>query len=155
MKISVQPESPFSTDAAELLAELSAELEALTGSNGMGSFDPADAVGARAVFAVARDGHGRAVGCGALRPFDETTAEVKRVYARKKGAGVGSAVLAFLEVKAAELGYARLVLETRRLNEKAVAFYLAKGYAVIENFGKYKGREEAICLEKRLANAPV
>jgi ribosomal protein S18 acetylase RimI-like enzyme len=42
------------------------------------------------------------------------------------------------------------VLETRKVNKKAVAFYLAKGYKVIENFGKYRGREEAVCFEKRI-----
>lgn len=146
--MTVQPESPFSTDASALMAALSAELEAITGSGGAASFDAADAEGARAVFAVVRDEAGRAVGCGALRPVDDITAEVKRVFARVKGAGIGSRVLAYLEGKAREMGYTRLVLETRKINIRAVTFYQAKGYVVTENFGKYRGREEAVCMEK-------
>jgi GNAT superfamily N-acetyltransferase len=150
MKIVIQAESPFSADAFALMAELSAELEALTGSGGALSFDAAHADCPRGVFAVARDEQGRAVGCGALRRLDDDTAEIKRVYARQKGAGVGSAVLEYLENQARQFGYSRLVLETRKVNKKAVAFYLAKGYKVIENFGKYRGREEAVCFEKRI-----
>ena len=34
--------------------------------------------------------------------------------------------------------------------EEAVRFYLTHGYRVCENYGKYKGREEAICFEKEV-----
>lgn len=146
----VLQESPATPDAALLLGELSASLAAITGCGGEASFDSSDMGDPRAVFAVARTADGEAVGCGAFRPTDEKTAEIKRVFAREKGAGTGSAVLAFLEKRARELGYTRLVLETRKVNKRAVAFYLAKGYKVIENYGKYKGRDEAICFEKNI-----
>jgi hypothetical protein len=42
------------------------------------------------------------------------------------------------------------VLETRRVNVGAVAFYKKLGYAECENFGKYKGRNEAKCLTQYL-----
>jgi ribosomal protein S18 acetylase RimI-like enzyme len=148
--ITICEEDPRSVDAVLLLDELSDELEALAGSSGRASFNVAEMDGPRAVFAVARNELGYAVGCGAIRPMGETTAEIKRVYAREKGSGIGSAVLAFLEKRAGELRYATLRLETRKLNTGAIAFYLAKGYREIENFGKYKGREEAICFEKEL-----
>jgi ribosomal protein S18 acetylase RimI-like enzyme len=65
--------------------------------------------------------------------------------------GVGSAILAFLELEALKLGFAALRLEARVVNEKAVTFYERRGYSRIPNFGKYVGKEEAICFEKRLA----
>lgn len=148
--ITVRGEDPRTEDAARLLGGLSAELASITGSTGEASFDLSDMEEPGAVFAVARDSHGSAVGCGALRPLGGGAAEVKRVYACKKGNGVGSAVLSFLEQRAKELGYATLRLETRKVNERAVSFYLSKGYTVIENFGKYRGREEAICFEKKI-----
>jgi ribosomal protein S18 acetylase RimI-like enzyme len=78
-------------------------------------------------------------------------AEVKRMFARPGQAGVGSAVLAYLEGEAAALGYRALWLETRLVNTRAVRFYEARGYARIPNYGRYAGRPEAACFEKRLA----
>jgi ribosomal protein S18 acetylase RimI-like enzyme len=148
--ISIQEEDSASPDAASLLDELSAELEALTGSTGIGSFSFSDLDRPRAVFAIARDESGNAVGCGAIRPMDESTAEVKRIYAREKGRGIGSLIMAFLERRAEELGYTALKLETRMLNTRAVIFYLSKGYTKIPNFGRYAGREDAVCFGKRM-----
>lgn len=155
-RILVCREDPWSPDALQLLDELSESLEAITGSTGRASFSPEDIDDPRAVFAVARDGSGTALGCGAIRPLDERTAEVKRMYARVKGRSVGSLLLAFLEDRARELGFAALRLETRKVNETAVAFYLARGYRVIENYGRYAGRDEAVCFEKvLLAKSPL
>ncbi|TCV91356.1 acetyltransferase (GNAT) family protein [Biostraticola tofi] len=64
--------------------------------------------------------------------------------------GIGAALLRFLENQAVELGYRQLWLETRRINQRAVAFYMKQGYEVIANYGPYIGREEAICLSKVL-----
>ena len=54
------------------------------GSSGRSSFNPRDICGERAVFVIARNQDGEAVGCGAIRPMDENTAEVKRMYAKEK-----------------------------------------------------------------------
>lgn len=149
-QITVSGESPESKDAVALLEELSAFLESLTGDSGKNSFDISDLKNARSVFAVARNQNGEAVGCGAVRPYDEETAELKRVYARAKSSGVGSSVIAFLESQAHALGYMALRLETRLVNQKAVAFYKRHGYICIPNYGKYVGNDSAICFEKRL-----
>lgn len=148
--ISIRQEDPSSPDAVRLMDALSAALEAITGSSGRASFDASELNDSRAVFAVARNEAGEAVGCGAIRPMDDDTAEVKRMYAGDSARGIGSAVLAFLEQRAGELGYRALRLETRKVNERAVGFYLARGYKVIENYGKYRGREEAVCFEKEI-----
>ena len=150
MAITISREDHRSPVAAALLEELSETLAAITGDSGRSSFSPADLDHPRAVFAVARGETGAALGCGAIRPYDETTAEVKRMYARQAGGGVGTLLLAYLEEQARALGYAALVLETRKANQGAVRFYLARGYQVTPNFGKYAGREEAICFKKML-----
>jgi GNAT superfamily N-acetyltransferase len=146
----VETADPASPDAARLMAELSAVLAAITGDSGQSSFDPDDVRGPLARFAVARGADGAAAGCGALRPLEEDVAEIKRMYARPGHAGCGSAVLAFLESEAAALGYGALRLSTRRVNARAVAFYAARGYALIPNFGRYAAKPESVCFEKRL-----
>jgi hypothetical protein len=35
--------------------------------------------------------------------------------------------------------------------DSTVTFYERRGYSRIPNFGKYVGKEEAVCFEKRLA----
>ncbi|WGG51887.1 GNAT family N-acetyltransferase [Rugamonas sp. DEMB1] len=148
----VAQEDPDTADARALLEELSAVLAGITGSSGRASFDVRDARGAAARFVVARDGAGAALGCGALRPLagQDGVAELKRMYARPGRAGVGSAILAALEAEAAALGYRALWLETRLVNAGAVAFYQARGYRRIANYGNYAGNALAACFEKVL-----
>lgn len=137
-------------EAISLINDLSDTLEAITGSSGRSSFEPSDVCGHRATFVLAYNENGEAVGCGAIRPIDENTAEVKRMFAKEKGRGIGTKVLSFLEAKAQELGYATLRLETRFVNQRAVEFYENKGYRRISNYGKYVSRPEAVCFEKNL-----
>lgn len=146
-------ESIATPDATQLLEELSSALESITGNSGIASFDINEMNNPRACFAVARNADGVAIGCGAIHPLDERTAEVKRVFARQPHSGVGGQIVAFLERKATELGFDVIVLETRVINAKAVSFYLRNGYRIIPNYGKYAGRDEAVCFEKRLEGA--
>jgi GNAT superfamily N-acetyltransferase len=131
------------------MAELSAALTEIIGASGAASFDAADVRGPRAVFLVARDHTGQPIGCGALRPLSAEVGEVKRMYARSQAHGVGTAILAALERYATEQGYAALWLETRRVNTRAVQFYLRRGYQPIPNYGRYQCNAAAICLGKR------
>lgn len=144
---------PDSADACLLVEELSAALAAITGDSGASSFSVADVRVERSVFAVAHDGAGRLLGCAALRPLEGDTegiGEVKRMYARPGTRGVGAALLAFVESQAAVFGYTALWLETRKVNLRAVTFYQRHGYAQVDNYGKYVGRDDAICLGKTL-----
>ena len=54
------------------------------------------------------------VGCGAMKEYDNSTMEIKRMYVpiEMRGKGVAVAVLSDLESWARELGYQRCVLET-------------------------------------------
>jgi GNAT superfamily N-acetyltransferase len=97
MNVIVTAEPFDSRDAQRLIAALDAGLAELYppeqrfGPN----FKPEQIEGGRGTFLVAWDGD-RAVGCGAIRVLDPTTAEVKRMYVEPnhRGMGVGWAVLA-------------------------------------------------------------
>lgn len=144
---------PTSPESRQLLEALSQTLQRITGSSGTASFDVRDVQGERACFAVARLDSGEAVGCGALRPLAPDIAELKRMFAAPGSQGVGHALLSFLEQEARAFGYEQIWLETRRVNERALRFYDRHGYAVIDNYGRYVGRPEAVCLGKRLTGA--
>ncbi|HJW55362.1 MAG TPA: GNAT family N-acetyltransferase [Burkholderiaceae bacterium] len=135
-----------------MIEELSATLASITGDDGKSSFDPNDVKVPNALFVVARDGKGQAVGCGAFRPIHDGVAEVKRMFSRQTSSGVGSVILAYLEGEAAKMGYRALWLETRLVNERAVRFYESRGYKRIPNFGKYFGNAAAVCFEKKLTH---
>jgi len=141
------PRDPAHPDAAALLSELSDALAQITGSDGRASFHPEDVRGSGAIFLVGyRDAV--PVACGGFRALAPDVAEVKRVYTRERG--TGQALLQALEDLAIGKGYARLVCETRRVNRRAVAFYLRAGWHETAPYGAYIGRPEAICFEKQL-----
>jgi GNAT superfamily N-acetyltransferase len=76
------------------------------------------------------------VGVGTLKPVDETTAEIKRMYVRPaaQGRGVGRAILARLLKAARAEGYATVRLETLRFMTIARGMYRAFGFVEVEAF---------------------
>lgn len=72
------------------------------------------------------------------------------MFAKTKAKGVGTEILYYLETQAQKLGYDTIWIETRLINETAVAFYEKRGYYCIPNYGKYVNRPESVCFEKRL-----
>ncbi|HET6505042.1 MAG TPA: GNAT family N-acetyltransferase [Amycolatopsis sp.] len=105
-----------------------------------------------AVFVVARDRRGRAVGCGALRLLDAAAAEIKRMYVvpEARGGGVATAVLRELETHARRRGLTTLKLETGPAQPDAIRFYEREGYRPIENFGPYRGQPLSRCYAREL-----
>lgn len=149
--IIISAESPFSPEAISLMNELSECLQDITGDSGRNSFDANDICNDKAIFVIARNQSGKAIGCGAFRPMNETSAEVKRMYAKENGMGVGNRILSYLELQAHNMGYKSLRLETRTVNVKAVSFYKRNGCSQIPNYGKYTERMNSICFEKDLS----
>jgi putative acetyltransferase len=94
----------------------------------------------------------KAAGCGAFKPFDDKTAEIKRMYTipLMRGKGIASSILDSLEKWAMELGFERTVLETGIRQPEAIALYRRKGYVPISNYGQYEGLEDSLCFEKQL-----
>ena len=92
-------------------------------------------LGSRGRLLVARLGDDP-VGVGTLKPVDETTAEIKRMYVRPaaQGLGVGRAILARLVQDARTEGYATVRLETLRFMTAAQAMYRAFGFVDVARF---------------------
>jgi GNAT superfamily N-acetyltransferase len=95
--------------------EFRAELPRLTGPGGR--------------LLLARAGED-AVGVGALKPVDGTTAEIKRMYVRPqaRGRGVGRALLQRLVDDARSEGYRTARLESLRFMTEAHAMYRSFGF---------------------------
>lgn len=93
-----------------------------------------------------------AVGCGAIKKFDKTSVEVKRMFVSpdKRGLGIAQKILTELEIWAKELGSQKCVLETGKRQVEAVKFYKKCNYKVIENYGQYTNMENSICFSKTL-----
>ena len=153
MQITVAAEPFDSDDARRLVAALDAHLAGLYppeqrfGSN----LRPEHVGPGRGTFVIAR-ADGVAVGCGALRKLDETTAEVKRMYVEPavRGRGVGKAILDNLESAALAVGARRVVLETGTFQTEAIGLYRRAGFDPIDCFGEYSTSPTSLCFEKHL-----
>lgn len=100
---------------------------------------------------VAFDGE-LSVGCGAIRAYDETCMEVKRMWVEPshRGKGIASLMLKELEAWTRELGFPKCILETGNKQLEAIELYKKNNYTIIENYGPYKGVVNSICFEKSL-----
>ena len=61
-----------------------------------------------------------AIGCGAFKPYDAKTVEIKRMFvlAAHRGKGVAEQIFSHLENWSGELNYTRCILETGKNNQK-------------------------------------
>jgi len=148
--ITVEKSDPFSSESHRLIEMLSAELAAITGDSGKSNFTVEAMNDDKALWVLAKNTHGEAIGWGAIRPITQNIAELKRMFSDRSVPGVGGALLTFLETSAKDMGYRELRLETRHINHRAVNFYEKNGYIRIENYGPYVGRTEAVCFSKAL-----
>lgn len=103
-------------------------------------------------FVIAR-ADGRAVGCGALRTLDKTTAEVKRMFVEPelRGRGIAKQVLDHLEDIARQLDVQRVVLETGIYQAEAIALYRRAGFRPVRCWGEYAESLTSVCFEKRIS----
>ena len=94
------------------------------------------------------------VGCGALRPFDDQTAEIKRMFVHPlfRGQGIAQKILAELEKWAWENLIRKCILETGFNQPEAIALYQKSGYQRIANYGPYGGIANSLCMEKVLTS---
>ena len=136
--------------AAELEAELLGHYEGVPGSGGLPApeiFEPPGGA-----FLVGRE-HREPVACGGLARYDETTAELRRMYVvpAARGQGLSRRLLTALEAEARRLGYEALRLETGNRQTEAIGLYESAGYAPIARYGPFVDDERSVCFEKRLA----
>ena len=144
--LTISPEPLDSADARQLISELDAHLNSLyPPEDNFTELPTADA------FLIARIDE-VAVGCGAVRFLDDTTAEVKRMYVARsaRGRGVGRELMTALEAFAVERGAQRLVLETGPKQHEAIALYERFGFTVTPCWGEYAHGNNSVCYEKPL-----
>jgi GNAT superfamily N-acetyltransferase len=141
--------------AAGLIDRLDADIRSRYPGEPVNGIDPQQFRAAGGYFAGARlDGSDPSalVGCGAFRPFDGATVEIKRMFVHPahRGRGVARAILAALEAEARRRGFTRAILETGNRQTEAIALYQACGYDRIEPFGQYVGDPKSLCFGKGL-----
>jgi GNAT superfamily N-acetyltransferase len=151
--VTVEIESVRSPDAKILIEQLSNELAPRypDSRKGGAGFRPADMDIPGACFVVAR-ADGVAVGCGAIRPFDEEpgVAEVKRMFVQPahRGRGLSRRILAKLEEAAKGFGYRTLVLETGDKQMEAIGLYEKSGFKRCDCWGEYIHSGWSLCYRK-------
>jgi len=82
---------------------------------------------------------GASAGCIALRPFDDESAEVKRLYVRDafRRAGVGRALVSESIARARAAGFARLRLDTHSTMTPAQNLYRSFGFIEIPAYWEH------------------
>lgn len=92
------------------------------------------------------------VGCGAFKLYENKTVEIKRMFVlpEQRGKGIAYQILSKLEKWAKEMDYNNCVLETGNKQVEAIGLYQKAGYAVIANYGQYKGVENSVCMQKSI-----
>jgi SsuE family FMN reductase len=129
--VRARPDDP---EAAPLLADLVVEYSTRYGRTNentqLTEVPPSDFHAEHGgAFVLLRYG-GRTVAGGAIRRYDDRTAEVKRMWTshEHRRQGLGRRVMAELETAALDLGYQRLYLTTGPRQPEALALYLAAGF---------------------------
>jgi len=147
MNVTLEPADQ--PDVLALIDELDAYQKPLYPPESHHGIDVAALSRPNVLFAVARDGDGRAVACGAL-VVGAAYAELKRMYTApsQRGRGVARAVLTLLEDTARAQGCAMFVLETGHLQPEALAFYERAGYRLRGPFGDYVEDPNSVFMEK-------
>lgn len=94
----------------------------------------------------------KAIGCGAFKPFEIKTVEIKRMFVltEYRGRGFAANILIHLERWASDLGYTKTVLETGKKQHEAIGLYQKSGYKIIPNYGQYANVENSVCMSKLL-----
>jgi GNAT superfamily N-acetyltransferase len=154
VKVEIRRSPLDAPDATRLIAALNTELKALFPEAGATHFSlsqeqVADGDGAFLIAYV----DGEAVGCGAVRRLDASTAELKRMFVAQpfRGRGIGRVLVTALEDEARRLGVRHVVLETGTRLPVAIGLYQSMGYVPIPVFGEYiASPETSRCFGKDL-----
>jgi GNAT superfamily N-acetyltransferase len=133
----VPGDDPAATGAvATMEGEVEADLGPMTPDR-TSTVAPAEMVPPNGWFVLlVDDADGRVVGGGGVRRLEEGVAELKRMWVDPslRGQGLGRRLLAALEAAAADLGYARVRLDTAASMAAARALYGRAGYREIPDY---------------------
>ena len=147
---------PDSESASALIHELDEDLLKRYPGQWIHSLHPEDVINPKVIFVVGSLNM-EPIACGALRPFEQGIAEVKRMFVKPayRGRGYSRQVLSYLEAAALKSGYQTLRLETGTEQPEAVGLYRSSGYCTIPCFGEYIGNPFSLCFEKRLSGEQI
>ena len=152
---SIRVVDPQGSDALSLLREAAIEARALYPELYAGEvrWPTNQPTPARGTYLIAYEAE-VPLACGALRPIDEITAEVRRMYVLKSARrrGFARSILVALERAAVEMGYNIMRLETGNRQSPAMALYQSYGFERIAPFGEYENDPTSVCYEKRITN---
>lgn len=142
-------ESPNQPDVIALIDDLDAYQKPLYPPESHHGIDIAALSAPNVLFAVARNGEGQAVGCGAIVVGAEF-GELKRMFVRpeNRGQGIAIKVLNFLEGEAAAKGCAMFMLETGPSQPEAISLYARAGYQPRGPFGDYGPDPFSVFMQK-------
>ena len=148
--ITLQRTHPANTDFIHLVKQLDTFLAILDGEDH--AFYNAFNNTGFLKYAVVAYIDDKPVACGAIKEFNATAMEVKRMFTLPewRGKGLATQILAELELWTKELGYTTCVLETGIRQPEAIALYEKCGYRRVPNYGQYAGVEASVCFEKKL-----
>ena len=148
--ITIKRTNSDDADFQSLVRELDKELAIRDGAEHSfyAQFNKIDAI----KYVVVAYEENEPVGCGAIKSFDESSMEVKRMFVplEKRSKGIASLVLQELENWANELGFTKCVLETGLKQPEAIRLYEKNGYKLIPNYGQYIGMDNSVCFEKEI-----
>ncbi len=140
----------FNPDFKKLIAELDKEF-VVRYPFLQNVFTPFNLMNENARVVMAYD-HITPMACGAFRPMDEKTIEIKRMYTLPlyRNQGFGKRIVMELEQWAKREGFLISKLETGINQPEAIAAYENSGYVRIPKFPPYVYVTESICMEKGL-----
>ena len=147
----INTETPDQPEVRAMLEKLDAYCAALYPAESNHLMDIASLMQGDALFLVARDVDGAAVGCAALVNRQEY-GEVKRMFVdeRKRGLGTGRKLLEHLVMFARMSGLSVLRLETGIHQPEAIGLYERLGFERRAPFGDYREDPLSLFMEMRL-----
>lgn len=92
------------------------------------------------------------VACAGLKEYSGSAVEMKRVWVEPqyRNCHIASKMIHEVEAKARQLGYGRIILQTREIMADAVKLYTKLGYERIGNYPPYDKLNGAVCFAKDL-----
>ncbi len=146
----IRPESPDTTDARALIAELEAQLAPFYPQESRHGYSVEKLIAQEVAFFVIR-ANGMPAGCGGLQLF-AGYGEIKRMYVRPqfRGLGLAKLMLSHLADHAVSHHLPLLRLETGIYQQEAIGLYERMGFYLIPPFGPYTDDPLSRCYEKRL-----
>jgi putative acetyltransferase len=147
----IQAETPRQPDVIAMLEKLDAYFAALYPAESNHLMDVDSLCAPEVLFLVARDGQGRALGCGAYVDRGGY-GEVKRMYVEpaSRGQGVGGKLLGEVARHARQAGLPALMLEAGISQPEAIGLYQRDGFVHCAPFGDYQADPLSLFMVKRL-----